>query len=123
MSTLKTLNMNYNKINNLLGWFCAIIATAVYVITAERTTSWWDCGQCNASADYMQILLQAGATLCLLIQNVFSDRAFGDRTQIGFWVDVGFAVSSGLTIMFSFWTITALGRKIIAGPKNLVSAL
>lgn len=123
MSTLKTLNMNYNKINNLLGWFCAIIATAVYVITAERTTSWWDCGEFIASAYKMQIVHQPGAPLFLMIQNVFSNLAFGDRTQIAFWMNVGSAVSSGLTIMFLFWTITALGRKIIAGPKNLVSAL
>lgn len=115
--------MNYNKVNNLLGWFCAILATAVYVITAERTTSWWDCGEFIASAYKMQIVHQPGAPLFLMVQNVFSNLAFGERTQIAFWMNVGSAVSSGLTIMFLFWTITALGRKVVTGQKALANAL
>ncbi|HMR18621.1 MAG TPA: DUF2723 domain-containing protein, partial [Sphingobacterium sp.] len=115
--------MNYNKVNNLLGWFCAILATVVYVITAERTTSWWDCGEFIASAYKMQIVHQPGAPLFLMIQNVFSNLALGDRTQIAFWMNVGSAVSSGLTIMFLFWSITALGRKLFVGKAELTTAL
>jgi hypothetical protein len=115
--------MNYNKVNNLLGWFCAILATAVYVMTAEQTTSWWDCGEFIASAYKMQIVHQPGAPLFLMIQNVFSNLAFGDRTQIAFWMNVGSAVSSGLTIMFLFWTITSLGRKLFVGKADLTATL
>lgn len=115
--------MNYNKVNNLLGWFCAILATAIYVLTAERTTSWWDCGEFIASAYKMQIVHQPGAPLFLMIQNLFSNFAFGDRSQIAFWMNVGSAVSSGLTIMFLFWTITALGRKLFVGKADLTTAI
>ncbi|NGM63608.1 DUF2723 domain-containing protein [Sphingobacterium sp. SGG-5] len=115
--------MNYNKINNLLGWLCAIIATTVYVLTAERTTSWWDCGEFIASAYKMQIVHQPGAPLFLMIQNVFSNLALGDRTQLAFWMNIGSAVSSGLTIMFLFWSITALGRKIFVGKADLASRI
>lgn len=111
--------MNYNKINNWLGWLCAIIATLTYVLTAERTTSWWDTGEFIASAYKMQIVHQPGAPLFLMIQNVFSNLALGDKTQIAFWMNIGAAVCSGLTILFLFWTITALARKVYAKSTHL----
>lgn len=110
--------MNYNKINNLLGWICAAIATLVYVITVERTASWWDCGEFIASAYKMQIVHQPGAPLFLMVENVFSNFAMGDGTKLAFWMNIGSAVSSGLTILFLFWTITALGRKIFVGTDR-----
>lgn len=112
--------MNYNKINNLLGWLCAIIATLTYVFTAERTTSWWDCGEFIASAYKMQIVHQPGAPLFLMIENLFSNFAMGDRTKIAYWMNIGSAVCSGATIMFLFWTITALARKVFFEKKSLV---
>ncbi|GHE43723.1 glycosyltransferase family 117 protein [Sphingobacterium griseoflavum] len=110
--------MNYNKINNLLGWICAAIATIVYVMTVERTVSWWDCGEFIASAFKMQIVHQPGAPLFLMIENVFSNLAMGDTTKIAFWMNIGSAVCSGLTILFLFWTITALARKVFVGYSN-----
>ncbi|MEJ5054055.1 DUF2723 domain-containing protein [Sphingobacterium sp. MYb382] len=107
--------MNYNKINNLIGWVCAAIATIVYVMTVERTASWWDCGEFIASAFKMQIVHQPGAPLFLMLQNIFSNFALGDGTRIAFWMNIGSAVSSGLTILFLFWSITALARKAFTG--------
>ena len=111
--------MNYNKINNLFGWICAIVATLVYVMTAEKTTSWWDCGEFIASAYKMQIVHQPGAPLFLMIQNVFSNLAMGDKTQIAYWMNIGSAVCSGLTILFLFWSITALARKWVLGTADI----
>ena len=104
--------MNYKKINNLLGWACGIIATLVYVLTLEKTTSWWDTGEFIASAYKMQIVHQPGAPLFLMLQNIFSNFAFGDNTKIAYWMNVGSAVCSGLTITFLFWTISALAKKV-----------
>jgi hypothetical protein len=105
--------MNYTKINNVLGWTCAIIATVTYMLTAERSTSWWDCGEFIASAYKMQVVHQPGAPLFLMIQNIFSNLAGGDVTRIAFWMNVGSGVCSGITILFLFWTITALARKVV----------
>jgi len=110
--------MNYNKTNNLLGWICAALATIVYVLTAERTVSWWDCGEFIASAYKMQIVHQPGAPLFLMVQNVFSNFAMGDGSRIAFWMNIGSAVCSGLTILFLFWTTTALARKVFAGTDR-----
>jgi len=105
--------MNYSKIDNLVGWLCALVATTTYVLTMEPTTSWWDSGEFIAAAHRMQIVHQPGAPLFLLLQNVFSNLAFGDTQQIAYWMNFGSAVASGLTILFLFWTITALVRKIL----------
>ena len=113
--------MNYNKINNVLGWACGIIATIVYVMTVERTTSFWDTGEFIASAYKMQIVHQPGAPLFLMLQNVFSNLAFGNTEHIAYWMNVGSAVSSGLTILFLFWTITALARKVLWKPGTELS--
>jgi Permeases of the drug/metabolite transporter (DMT) superfamily len=108
--------MNYNKINNSIGWLCGLIATAVYISTLERTTSFWDTGEFIASAYKMQIVHQPGAPLFLMLQNVFSNLAFGNPERIAFWMNVGSALSSGLTIVFLYWSITALARKVIWKP-------
>jgi len=105
--------MNYTKINNLLGWLCGAIAAIVYVITTDRFNSWWDTGEFVASAYKLQVVHQPGAPLFLIIQNLFSNLAMGDMSKIAFWMNVGSAVCSGLTITFLFWTITALARKIL----------
>ena len=113
--------MNYNKINNILGWACGLIAMVVYVMTVERTTSFWDTGEFIASAYKMQIVHQPGAPLFLMLQNVFSNLAFGNPERIAYWMNIGSAVSSALTILFLFWTITALARKVIWKPAEELS--
>src|SRR5690606_19708984 len=117
--------MNYNRINNITGWICGLIATAVYIMTAERTTSFWDTGEFIASAYKLQIVHQPGAPLFLMLQNVFSNLAFGDTARIAFWMNVGSAISSGLSIVFLCWTITALARKVVwkAGTELSQSGL
>ena len=109
--------MDYKKINNLLGWICAAIATAVYVMTVERTVSWWDCGEFIASAFKMQIVHQPGAPLFLMIQNLFSNLAMGDTTQIAFWMNIGSAVCSGLTILFCFGRSRHWAENFLSGPR------
>lgn len=103
--------MNYTKINNLFGWLCFVLATATYIMTAEPTASFWDCGEFIAAANKLQIVHQPGAPLFLMFQKVFSLLA-SDPSRIAFWMNVGSAVSSGATILFLFWTITALVRKV-----------
>lgn len=104
--------MNYNKVNNLFGWLCFVIATATYILTAEPTASFWDCGEFIAAAYKLQVVHQPGAPLFLMLQKIFSLVA-ADKTQVAFWMNVGSAVSSGATILFLFWTITALARKVM----------
>src|SRR5690554_5906886 len=112
--------MEYNKLNNLLGWLCFVIATATYVLTLEPTASFWDCGEFIAAAYKMQIVHQPGAPLFLMLQNLFSNFAMGNTELIAYWMNIGSAVSSALTILFLFWTITALARKVLTSNNATI---
>ncbi|HEY0057350.1 MAG TPA: DUF2723 domain-containing protein, partial [Pedobacter sp.] len=107
--------MHYTKINNLLGWLCFLIAAVTYTLTLEPTTSFWDCGEFIASAYKLQVVHQPGAPLFIMVAKVFSLLA-SDKTQVAFWMNMSSAIASAATILFLFWTITALVRKVLA-PK------
>ncbi|WP_207536101.1 glycosyltransferase family 117 protein [Desertivirga arenae] len=106
--------MNYNKTNNLLGWLCFAIAAITYTLTLEPTASFWDCGEFIASAYKLQVVHQPGAPLFLMIAKIFSLLAGGDKSKIAYWMNMSSALSSAATILFLFWTITALVRKVLA---------
>lgn len=105
--------MNYTKINNLLGWLCFAIAAVTYTLTLEPSASFWDCGEFIAAAYKLQIVHQPGAPLFLMIQKIFSLLSFGDTSKIAFWMNMGSALSSAATILFLFWSITALAKKVL----------
>lgn len=106
--------MNYNKINNLLGWLSFLTALVVYTLTLEPSASYWDSGEFIASAYKLQVVHQPGAPLYLMLGKVFSLLAGGDTSKVAFWINMCSAVASAATILFLFWTITALAKKVIA---------
>jgi hypothetical protein len=113
--------MNYSKINNITGWICFAIATITYILTLEPSVSFWDCGEFIASALKMQVVHQPGAPLFLMIQRFFSLFAFGDTTKVAYFMNVGSAIASGATILFLFWTITALAKKVLIKENEEIS--
>lgn len=113
--------MAYNKLNNILGWICGIIAATVYLFTTDRFNSWWDTGEFIASAYKLEVVHQPGAPLFLMIQNIFSNLALGDVSKIAFSMNIGTAITSGLTIVFLFWTITALAKKTLSRNNGELS--
>ncbi len=102
---------NYSKLNNLIGWLVFAVAAVTYLMTVEPTASFWDCGEYIATAVKLQVGHPPGAPFFQLVGNVFSQLAFGDVTQQAYMVNLVSALSSAFTILFLFWTITALGRK------------
>lgn len=109
--------MEYNKINNLLGWLSFVIALTVYTLTLEPTTSFWDSGEFIASAYKLQVVHQPGAPIFLMLGKVFSLIAGSDSSRVAFWINMCSALASAATILFLFWTITALAKKVI-GEKD-----
>ena len=106
--------MNYNKINNLLGWFSFLTALIVYTLTLEPSASFWDSGEFIASTYKLQVVHQPGAPLYLMLGKVFSLLAGNDTSRVAFWINMCSAVASAATILFLFWTITALAKKVLA---------
>ena len=109
--------MNFNRINNVMGWFVCLIACTVYLITAEAGGSLWDCGEFVSSAYKLQVPHPPGAPLFVLLGRLFI-IIFGDNPQTAAKaVNAMSALASGLTILFLFWTITHFARKIVLKGK------
>lgn len=113
--------MKYNKINNLTGWICFLVAALTYILTLEPNVSFWDCGEFIASAFKMQVVHQPGAPLFLMIERFFSLFAFGDVTKVAYFMNLGSAIASAATILFLFWTITALAKKMLVQADEEIS--
>jgi hypothetical protein len=110
--------MNYNKLNNLTGWIIFAIATLVYVLTLEPTASYWDCGEFISCANKLMIPHPPGAPFFLLIGRFFSFMAGNDQTMIAYWVNVVSALSSSFTVLFLFWSISLLAKKVVQFEKE-----
>lgn len=105
----------YHLVNNVIGWLIGIIACAVYIMTAEATASWWDCGEYIATAFKVQVGHPPGAPTFQIFGRLFS--MFTDPYHAAFAVNVMSAVASGLGIMFLYWTITLLGKKLLKAEE------
>lgn len=105
--------VQYRKLNNIIGWAVFAIATAVYFLTIEPTVSWWDPGEHIATAYKLQIGHPPGAPTFQLIGRLFALFAFGNTAKVALLINSMLSLSSSFTILFLFWTITMLARKII----------
>lgn len=102
----------YKLSNNVLGWVTFIISIITYTLTLEPTVSFWDCGEFISASYRLQICHPPGAPLFLMIGRVFSLFA-SDASKVAFMVNMVSAMTSALCVMFTFWTITHLGKKIV----------
>src|ERR1700709_1604304 len=105
--------MQYKKLNNLLGWLCFSIAAVTYILTLEQSVSFWDCGEFISCAYRLQVSHQPGYPLFAMLGKLFSLLSLGDNTKVPYFTNMGSALISGATIMFLFWTITALAKKLL----------
>ena len=105
--------MNYQKINNITGWAVFAIATIVYWITIEETASFWDCGEFIAVSYKLMVPHPPGAPFFLLLGRMFSFLALGDVTRVAYWINMLSVLASSFTILFLFWSIVLLGRKLL----------
>jgi len=102
----------YKKLNRVTGWVVFAIASLVYLMTIEPTASWWDCGEYIATAYKLQVGHPPGAPLFQLLGRFFSLFAFGNVQHVALMVNIMSALSSSLTILFLFWSITMLAKKL-----------
>lgn len=101
----------YRLLNTFFGVLCFGGAFTVYMLTLQPTVSFWDCGEFIASAYKIQVGHQPGAPLFMPVSKVFSLIA-SEPKQVAYWINAGSALVSAGTIMFLFWTITALASRI-----------
>jgi len=112
--------INYKKWNTILGWFTFAIALLTYTLTLEPTVSYWDCGEYISTAVKLEVGHPPGAPLFQMLGAFFA-MFTTEVTQIAAMVNFMSALASAFTILFLFWTITMLAKKIIGKSEGLSS--
>ncbi len=112
-------HFNYKKWNTILGWFSFLIALITYSLTVEPTVSFWDAGEYILTSAKLQVGHPPGAPLFQMLGAFFSMFAF-EPSQVGFMMNMMSAIASAFTILFMFWTITLLLKKLV-NPKSDMS--
>ena len=102
----------YRLVDNTLGWLAFLIAAIVYCTTVEPTAPFWDCPEFTTTGYKLEIGHPPGAPFFMLTANLFSQFA-SDPTQVAYMVNIMSALLSAVCIMFLFWSITHLTRKLI----------
>ena len=102
----------YKLVNNVLGWLTFMVAAFVYCSTIEPTASFWDCPEFITTGYKLEVGHPPGAPFFMLTANLFSQFA-SDPTQVAKMVNTMSALLSATTILFLFWSITHLARKLI----------
>ena len=102
----------YKLVDNVLGWLTFLIAAFVYCSTIEPTASFWDCPEFITTGYKLEVGHPPGAPFFMLTANLFSQFA-SDPTQVARMVNTMSALLSATTILFLFWSITHLTRKLI----------
>ncbi|MBK8847100.1 MAG: DUF2723 domain-containing protein [Bacteroidetes bacterium] len=110
--------MSYKRINNIVGWLVFAIASFVYLSTIEPTGSFWDCGEFIACADRLQVGHPPGAPFFIMLARVFILFSMGDIKLIPIMVNAMSGLCSAFCILFLFWSITHMARKLVAKGKE-----
>lgn len=103
----------YKLLNNIFGWIAFAIAAFTYLKTVEPTASFWDCPEFITCAAMGEVGHPPGNTFFNLTGRFFVNFAGGDMQQAAVWVNRMSALFSAGTILFLFWTITALTKKLV----------
>lgn len=107
----------FQKINNLLGWLMFLISAVVYLLTIESSASFWDCGEFITSAFKLEVGHPPGAPVFMLLGRLFT--LFGGGAEnAAYMMNLLSGLLSAFTILFLFWTITHLGRRIAGNPET-----
>ena len=107
----------FRLVDNILGWLTFAIAAFVYCSTIEPTASFWDCPEFISTGYKLEIGHPPGAPFFMLTANLFSQFA-SDPSQVAYMVNMMSALLSAATILFLFWTISHLVRRLLIRQED-----
>lgn len=116
---MNSVQDTFRRWNNIAGWSVFAVSAAVYIMTAEPTVSFWDCGEFILSAFRLQVGHPPGAPMFLMLGRVATFFAGGDVSKVAFAVNSFSALCSAFTILFLFWSVTHLVRRVVCGDGGL----
>ena len=102
----------FRIVDNVCGWLAFLVAAFVYCSTIEPTASFWDCPEFITTGYKLEIGHPPGAPFFMLTANLFSQFA-SDPSQVAYWVNIMSALLSATYILFLFWSITHLTRRLL----------
>ncbi|MQP25303.1 DUF2723 domain-containing protein [Flavobacterium sp. LMO8] len=111
-------SFNFKKWNTILGWSTFMVALITYSLTVEPTMSFWDCGEYIATSANLEVGHPPGAPLFQMLGAFFAMFAFSPD-KIALMVNYLSVFSSAFTVLFMFWSLTILLKKLIIGEKEL----
>ncbi|MCI5744069.1 MAG: DUF2723 domain-containing protein [Bacteroides sp.] len=111
------MKQQYNKINNLVGWLAFVIAAFTYCMTIEPTASFWDCPEFITTGYKLEVGHPPGAPFFMLTANLFSQFT-SDPSKVAMMVNIMSALMSAACILFLFWSITHLAKKLICPDEE-----
>jgi len=114
-------SFNFNKWNTVLGWFAFAVALLTYSLTVEPTLSFWDCGEYIATSANLEVGHPPGAPLFQMLGAFFAMFA-ASADKIALMVNFLSVFSSAFTVLFMFWSLTLLLRKIVGQTKELTTS-
>ncbi len=109
----------FKWINNIVGWLVFAVAAWTYCSTIEPTASFWDCPEFITTAYKLEVGHPPGAPFFMLTGNLFTQFT-NDPTKVAGMVNTMSALFSALCILFLFWSITHLARKLV-GTGGIVT--
>ena len=101
----------FKLVNKITGWVVFLIAATVYLMTIEPTTSFWDCGEFIATAYKLEVGHPPGAPLFMIVARFFALFG-GDTSNVAMMINAMSGLASAFTILFLFWSITHLAKKL-----------
>ncbi|MBR5729740.1 MAG: DUF2723 domain-containing protein, partial [Prevotella sp.] len=111
---------SYRLVNNLTGWIVFAVAAVVYLLTIEPSASFWDCPEFITTGYKLEVGHPPGAPFFMLTANLFS-QFVSDPTQVARMVNSMSALLSAGCILFLFWSITRLTKKLVCRDEEKMS--
>src|SRR6056297_66317 len=106
----------YKRLNIYVGWLTFAIAAVVYLLAIEPTASFWDCGEFITTAYKLEVGHPPGAPIFMIIGRFFT--LFAGPENVAMMINIMSGLASAFTIMFLFWTITHLAKKLMVNTNE-----
>ncbi len=104
--------------NLIVGLVVFAIAAYTYLSTIEPTASLWDCSEFIATSYKLEVGHPPGAPLFMMMEKIFSLMAGHDVTKVAKMMNSMSALASAITILFLFWSITYIAKKLVIAAKG-----
>ena len=115
-------NFNFKKYNTILGWLVFAVALITYTLTVEPTASFWDAGEYISTSSKLEIGHPPGAPL-YQIMGAFISVFAPDSSYIALAVNYLSCLTSAFTILFMFWSLTLLMRRVLQNDTETLTTI